>query len=338
MKLTRTFLFCLLSVGTRVSESFQSATTPPRVRNKHHHAALAERPEPAVSQETVFFTSSSVDMNQYNLPLEQISEQWSAQVQARNDFLDEGVYLGARNAKEFFADTVKLEIPRVPGQGLGMELLELAGGRGDGVGITVISGLLEGGCAENSGVMVGDSIVKVAVRKQSRISEDSLEEFEEIISVSTECMDYDNTVAAIGSLPPCESNDEMFILTVKRLRRKPKVKLLLQYPPEQGEENITLELFSGENLRRAMLVRGVKLNDPLSRRFDNGGSGDCGAEGTCATCAVSVIDGLDLLSPAGVSESQILKKNPRWRLACKAIVGYGMKEGELKVRVNPRQW
>jgi len=44
------------------------------------------------------------------------------------------------------------------------------------------------------------------------------------------------------------------------------------------------------------------------------------------------------LSPAGVSESQILKKNPRWRLACKAIVGYGMKEGELKVRVNPRQW
>ena len=277
-------------------------------------------------------------LNKYNLPLEQISEQWSAQVQARTDFLDEGVYLGARNAKEFFADTVKFEIPRVPGQGLGIELLELAGGRGDGVGITVISGLVEGGCAETSGVLVGDSIVKVAVRKQSRISEDSLEEFEETISVSTECMDYDNTVAAIGSLPPCESNDEMYILTVKRLRRKPKVKLLLQYPPEQGEEDITLELFSGENLRRAMLVRGVKLNDPLSRRFDNGGSGDCGAEGTCATCAVSVIDGLDLLRPAGVSESQILKKNPRWRLACKAIVGYGMKEGELKVRVNPRQW
>ena len=87
-----------------------------------------------------------------------------------------------------------------------------------------------------------------------------------------------------------------------------------------------------------MLTRGVKLNDKFSKRFDSGGTGDCGAEGTCATCVVSVTDGFDLLNKAGIQEQQILVKNPRWRLACKAIVGFGMKEGSVTLRVNPRQW
>lgn len=34
----------------------------------------------------------------------------------------------------------------------------------------------------------------------------------------------------------------------------------------------------------------------------------------------------------------MLVKNPRWRLACKAIVGFGDQEGSMTVRVNPRQW
>lgn len=38
-----------------------------------------------------------------------------------------------------------------------------------------------------------------------------------------------------------------------------------------------------------------------------------------------------------VVEKQIMQDNPRWRLACKAVVEYGMKEGEMIVRVNPKQ-
>ena len=38
------------------------------------------------------------------------------------------------------------------------------------------------------------------------------------------------------------------------------------------------------------------------------------------------------------AERQMLQDSPRWRLACKAFVGYGMSEGEITVQVNPRQW
>jgi len=286
-----------------------------------------------------------VDMNTYNLPLDKISEEWTANLVPQSDFLEEGVFLGAKSKKDIMVDTVKVSFRRIPGQGLGIELLELAGGREDGLGITVVSGLVEGGAAESSGLLPGDSIVKFAVRRQDGSdgsdSLSGLSESEELAGVQTECLGYDATIDAILSLPPPpESETEFMVLTVKRLRRKPKVKVNFQYPPDQGEDDISIELFAGENLRRAMLVRGIKLNDPLARRFDSGGSGDCGAEGTCATCSVSVIRGAELLNDPGPTEEQIFKsKNTlRWRMACKTIVGYGMKEGELTVRVNPRQW
>jgi ferredoxin len=85
-------------------------------------------------------------------------------------------------------------------------------------------------------------------------------------------------------------------------------------------------------------VRGVKLNDPLARRFDSGGSGDCGAEGTCATCVVNIVKGGNLLSPLKEQEKQILANKPKWRMACRTFVGHGMQEGELTIQVSPRQW
>lgn len=270
-----------------------------------------------------------VDMNDYNLPVDDIAEQWTAVLLPSTPMQEEGVYLGAKNSRELFVDSIKVEVPRKVGAGLGLELLELAGGREDGLGITVVSGLVEGGSADGSPVMVGDSIVQLRVVDK---------DMNEVASIATECLGYDAMVDAIVSLPPAESDDEKIVLTLKRLRRKPKVKVTFQYPPEMKEDDISLELFSGENLRRSMLVKGIKLNDPLARRFDSGGSGDCGAEGTCATCAVSVVRGEELLSPPGQQEAQIFKPNPRWRMTCKAIVGYGMQEGELVVRLSPRQW
>jgi ferredoxin len=277
------------------------------------------------------------DMNAYNVPFEEAVEEWTASIVAATAMQDAGVYLGARNAKEIFVDTLKVVLPR--GKGLGIKLLELAGGgREDGLGITIASGLVPGGCAEYSGILPGDSISKVAVGRKNPTNGQT----KEVVSVNTECLGYDATVDAILSLPQPQ-DDEMetteMILTIKRLRRKPKISLTLQYPPSQNEPDVRLELFSGENLRRAMLARGVKLNDALARRFDSGGSGDCGAEGTCATCAVSIVRGAELLNPPGSTESQmVLAVHPRWRLACKAIVGYGMQEGDLVVKVNPKQW
>jgi ferredoxin len=279
-------------------------------------------------------------MNVYNLPVDQIAQEWSANVVPESSLREEGIYLGAKSSKDIMADTVKVVIPRRIGEGIGMELLEIAGGREDGLGITVINGIIEGGCADRSDAMVGDSIVQLAVRKIRRDvgGTGGVSDVEEVDSVEVECFGYDKTVEALGSLPPAESNDEVIVLTLKRLRRKPKVTVRLQYPPYENEPDLTMELFAGENLRRAMLTRGVKLNDALSLRFDSGGTGDCGAEGTCATCVVGVAQGDELLNPQGLQEAQILKKNPRWRLACKAVVGHGYREGEMTIRVNPRQW
>jgi hypothetical protein len=45
-----------------------------------------------------------------------------------------------------------------------------------------------------------------------------------------------------------------------------------------------------------------------------------------------------LLNQQRIAEKQMLQDVPRWRLACKAIVGYGMAEGEMTIRVSPNQW
>lgn len=286
--------------------------------------------------------TAKVDMNRYNLDsLEEICDEWSAVAVPATPLREAGVYLQARNHREIMADTVQVRFPRSSG-GLGLELLELAGGREDGLGIVIVENVADGGAADGSGILPGDSIIQVAVQRQSR-SSTSLDatETDESFAVETECLGYDKTVEALQSLPPAVDDStvqEFFVITLKRLRRKPVVQVKLQYPPTMNEPDVALELFAGENLRRALLVRGTKLNDPLAARFDSGGTGDCGAEGTCATCAVAVTDGLDLLSPPGQQEAQIFAKQPRWRMTCKAVVGHGMREGELTVRVSPRQW
>lgn len=316
------------------SDAFCSAARPKSslapVLSQQGVTAVASGVEQASAAETFAGAGPlQVDMNQYNLGLEASAEEWTARLSSASAMEAAGPYLDAKNGKTVMVDSLRVAVPRAPKQGLGMELLELAGGREDGLGITIISGLVEGGCADGTGFLPGDSISKIAVRAADGT---------EVESITVECFGYDKTVQAIGSLPPTEEGASL-VLTIKRLRRKPKVQLTLQYPAQQQEDDVTLELFAGENLRRAMLTRGVKLNDPLARRFDSGGSGDCGADGTCATCTVDVVQGLDLLNPTTTTETLIFKRRPdSWRMACRAVVGYGLQEGSMVLKVNPRQW
>jgi len=276
-----------------------------------------------------------VDMDQYNLPLERCINEWTAVVQTETSMQSAGIYLRAKDEeKELFVDTLQYSIQREGG--LGLLLTEIAGGRGDGVGITIIEEVLAGGNAEKSGIVAGDSIVALSISNSN--DEDGMDTKEERFGVATECMGYDATIDALTSLPPPTSPSDTITITVKRIRKQPKINVKLQYPPYQNEPDVSIELFAGENLRRAMLTRGIKLNDKLAVRFDSGGSGDCGSDGTCATCVVGVTKGMEMLSPMGQQEGQILKEKPRWRMACKAVVGYGMMEGDMTLQVSPRQW
>jgi ferredoxin len=306
--------------------------------NHHHHISTSISLFSTTAQEQeqqLFYAaagSPSVDMNKYNLPLTSCIENWTAVLQAETSMQSAGIFLKAKDS-ELFVDTLKYTIKR--SGGLGLILSELAGGREDGIGITIIEEVVDGGNAYGSGIQPGDSIVGLTVKKSVN---NGMNVEEERVSVSTECLSYDATIEALLSLPEVVSDDDEVMLTVKRLRRQPKISVKLQYPPADNLPDASIELFAGENLRRALLTRGIKLNDKLAERFDSGGRGDCGADGTCATCVVSVSKGMDLLSPMKQQEEQILKKKPRWRMACKTVVGFGMTEGDLTIQVSPRQW
>ncbi|CAJ1966575.1 unnamed protein product [Cylindrotheca closterium] len=282
---------------------------------------------------------ATVDLNQYNLPVETIEEEWCAVVVQKTAENEEGIYLGCKSNSEVFVDTFLTTFPRK--EGMGIELLELAGGRDDDLGITVVSGLVPGGSAEGSEIMTGDSIAEVSlVRSKTKIGDNRpISEQNQEWTVKTECFSYDATVKAIQSLPPIiEGYEDYFTVKVRRLRSRPKVRVKLQYPPEQNEPDAIIEMNAGENLRQGMLVRGIKLNDPLAKRFDTKSGGNCGAGGLCRTCQVTVMSGGELLNDQRVAEKQMLADNSRARLACKAIVGFGMQEGDMTIRVNPNQW
>ena len=202
----------------------------------------------------------SVDMSVYDLPLDRTIDEWTAVVQAPSSLQDGGVFLKVKDAnRELFVDTLQFSIRR--SGGLGLILTEIAGGRTDGIGITIIEDILDDGNSAKVGLIPGDSIVSLYVSSSSRNGD--------VVTtgVSTECLGYDATIDAITSLPPPTSEDDVVNLTVKRVRRQPKISVRLQYPPDTEEDDVTIELFAGENLRRAMLTRGIKLNDRLVRHF-----------------------------------------------------------------------
>lgn len=108
---------------------------------------------------------------------------------------------GAWGTKE-----IEVEIPRTAeSPGLGIQLEEYGGDAVTGVGLTLITGLVEGGNAALSGVdlLPGDAIVDAG-------------------GVRTECFNWDLTVDALGGLPAAPAPA---IITVKRLLKIPVVKV-----------------------------------------------------------------------------------------------------------------
>lgn len=338
--------------------------THPLENQQNRRLPTTQLNEQPVNIKKILGPISPATLENYNLPPSTISEGWAAQIVTKTaKSLDETteIQLCAKNVEENYVDSFRVEIPipldQQSGIGLGIELLEIeGGGREDGLGIVIVNGLVSEGNSERAvnflksgggeSIMYGDSIASadlILKRKKGSIGENT-----EIISVRTECLNYDSMVEALGGLlSPLNEDDyrvgideATVVLTLKRLRRRPKIQIKLNYPPSQNLPPEILELKPGDNLRMAMLTRGIKLNDPLAQRYDGKptGSGNCGSGGLCRTCAISVRNGGDLLSPPKENEKKMLEDTPRWRLACKSWVGYGMKEGEITIDVNPRQW
>lgn len=275
----------------------------------------------------------TVDANRYNIPLEQAAELWTVSVQ-ESDNADRkaGVPFLDSKSKDYFVDDLVVEMSR--DGGLGMELQELAGGRPDGIGITVVAAVTPGGNAAAAGVRAGDAVATVTVEERGTAGGGDgilrVEETERRRTRDCEARDFDGTLAALAEFP---GDAARVALGVKRLRRWPKVAVQVEYPASQCEEGFDpvqeLELFAGENLKRALQNRGIVLDDPANPKCDY-----CGSN----ACYVSIVKGKQLLNPKGITEEKLMERNPNCRLSCKTTVGYNMQEGELKLRVNLSQW
>mmetsp|Transcript_16376 Transcript_16376/g.30864 ORF Transcript_16376/g.30864 Transcript_16376/m.30864 type:complete len:344 (+) Transcript_16376:153-1184(+) len=275
----------------------------------------------------------AADANRYNIPLDEAADLWTCAVsESNNADRRAGVPYVDSKSKDYFVDDLEsLEVSR--SGGLGMELLELAGGRDDGIGITIVSGVIEGGNAERAGVLPGDSIARVTVYERDETGTSSFSGLaEETKSRTRDCeaRDFDGTIDALAVFPGDDA--AAVYLDVKRIRRWPKVAVTVEYPASQCAEGfdpvVQLELFAGENLQRALLNRGIALDDPGNPRCDF-----CGSN----ACYVSVGKGKSLLNPMGKTEEKLMERNPNVRLSCKATVGYNMQEGDLRLKVNLSQ-
>jgi len=276
---------------------------------------------------------NKVNPDKYNVSVEQAAKLWKASVQEEdNAKRAAGVPFLDSNSKDYFVDDVSsIEISRAGG--LGMELLELAGGREDGIGITIVQDVYEGGNAEKAGIIAGDSISAVSVFETttSTSSGGGVEEETKRRMTGCECQDFDGTIDALVNFPG-DDNQKLY-LDIKRIRRWPKIQVQVEYPPSQcaeGVDNVKMiELYAGENLMRALQNRGIILDDPGNLKCDY-----CGLNG----CYVSISKGKSLLSPTGPTEEKLFKYNPTCRISCRTTVGYNMQEGDLSLRVNLLQW
>ena len=247
--------------------------------------------------------TSTVDANTYNIDLDQAAELWTAKVQESKSAVREaGMPFLDTTSKDHFVDDVEgVEVSR--DGGLGIELLELAGGREDGFGITIVTVVTPGGNAEKAGILPGDSIASVAVVTEERDEFGNLEQTERI--AGAECLDFDSTISVLSEFP---GESDAIILGLKRIRRWPKVQVRVEYPPIQcaeGADNfVDLTLDAGENLQRALLNRRIVMEDPDSPKCDF-----CGNK-----CTVSIGRGIRLLSPMSTTEEKIMKKNPDCRV------------------------
>ena len=206
---------------------------------------------------------------------------------------------------EYRYQEVYVEIPRTAeSPGLGVLLEQFGTLDAENGGLTLVAGLVEGGNAANAGVdlLPGDSIVKAGTTR-------------------VECLDYDATVDALMALPPAPAPAG---LMVKRLVKVPFVNIKVMFPRDEGKADVTFKMRRGASLRAELLRNRVEMPT-------------CCEDMNClCNCAVQVRKGAAVLEPPSTQEAQMIKKEPYWRLTCRACVARDAADGsELVVRVRP---
>mmetsp|Transcript_19558 Transcript_19558/g.62820 ORF Transcript_19558/g.62820 Transcript_19558/m.62820 type:complete len:248 (+) Transcript_19558:225-968(+) len=227
--------------------------------------------------------------------------------------------LRLKSTNQTFVDqVVTVTLKRGEG-GLGIELEELwQSEEAPSRGLVLVAGVLKGSPAEDAGLRRGDTLVSAN-------------------GVELECLSFNAVVASLSKVL-----EDSIELTVKRIVRRQYVDVTVLEP--SGDAKARFVIPAGANLRTAFLLNGFRsaeIYDTQTYRFDaiaNAGT-NCGGDGTCGTCLVSILDGADLVSPPGRVERAALtkqKRPPRWRWSCCMFVGTGNRGGNLTVELRPQ--
>ena len=164
-----------------------------------------------------------------------------------------GVRLAAKD-NTFTAVDLETRVPRStesPGIGIGLEEF----GSDGQIGLVLVGFIVEDGNAASASkaLLPGDALISVSSAGMN--------------PVTLEGLTYDATIEALTSIDPAAGD---LTFSVRRLQRVPRVSVTLTFPPEDNRPDESLTLIPGQPLRNTMLAKGIKLNDPLARRFDAG--------------------------------------------------------------------
>ena len=199
----------------------------------------------------------------------------------------------------------------VSAPGLGIVLEEYGSGEG-GVGLTLITGLVEDGNAAKATALLQPGDVITSVRSAAGSS-------------YTECQNYDRTIDALSSLAPAPSPA---LLTVKRLVKVPTVACTVMFPREEKRADKEIYLFKGMQVRQALIRNGIKVQS-------------CNDDLQCLVkCGMVVRNGRALLQPQETQEKQMLNnkrmKEPNWRLSCRSVIVDELEEdAKMVIRIRP---
>lgn len=237
--------------------------------------------------------------------------------------LDDGIYGYDSQDSRYGLEVIQTQVSIANGAGLGLVLTEIASNT-DGRGLVLISEVSGNALqADPAEIQVGDVITSIRTTDRS-------------VRERTTGLNYDGTVEAIGTVKEA-AKDGILALELNRLVERAPIRVEIE--DEAGEIQV-VEALAGENLRRLLLRKGVKLYDDRTKRFDMPfATGDCAGEGLCGTCLVDVRKGKDNLNDPNddPGEKLVIRGRPlSWRASCRTIIGADNKPGTVRMKLKPQ--
>lgn len=210
---------------------------------------------------------------------------------------------GRMPATVAMAATVMVEVMVTVGRPLGMVLEENANKE------VFVDELVAGGNAEVCGeVQVGDVLLACGTDPDP--------------ALLTAATDFDSAMDTLGSNPESPT----MTLKLQRTIAAPPGAVVTAMVEGAGE----LTLKPDSVLRNSLLDENMELYNSYGKMMN------CGGGGSCGTCAVEVLEGMDQLSDCTDAELRLLKKKPEnYRLACQTLCE-GRGSGNVVLRCKPK--